>query len=698
MKRTCLIAFLLLVLFAAMGFSAYAEESGSCYTEDGNGQKTYYSTLDEAIAAGKDKEIFVISDTTVAKTELSGGTYTVTGIGNPTVKQSGRINVANDARLILNNITFDLQDLNANYYRLSNGIMTLNSAKILNGSGDWGTIVIGDFGSAGILTVSGESEISGKSTYQAANHGSVITVHSNCTSGTVNMTGGKIINKDSLEGHCPIYAMTAKAKINISGNTVIDKAAGANNAIGFADPDVLVLDGDFSGDISVNYGSLGDSFGTVKNGAKITTGTIKHAAKGSKATVENGRLYWYYEAYLGTDEAENRCEKIADAVKKSGSGTVGLARDASWVGYNYGNDAAYGMHHKTLIIEGNGHTLSLADQFYVGLDSVFTMENITVDLKSNRILIGCNGSLTLGSGAVLKNAVSSTPVSIEKRMNQDGGTFKMLAGSLITNCKTADSAIVRAWSNGKVYIAGEISNNSSGYGAVLLDGAGARMTLSGSAYVRGNNDISGKKAYNIVLANKDQLTVESGFDGEAGISYGNEGSAFAAAGEGLVSLPGVSTIVSDSDEKLFGFIKDGSIVWQKTPELDVQLDYGTYDGGKKAIIRFLISFPDAPDEAHITSYGAYIISGDDFDEAQMRAAQSKFIKENQQVIARGKGYIVDIHTENLDLSYPVAAFCFIENIDEPVYMIKTADAVSGAADVKELSRETVDGYESSYEN
>lgn len=698
MKKACLKLALLLVFSVLTGFSAFAEE-GPCYIAESDGTKTYYSSLDDAIASGKGKEIFVTADTKVcesAKTTLSGGKYTVTGIGSPTVTQSNRIIVTDNAKLILNNITFDLKD--NTYIGLEGGIMDLNSAKVLNGLGDWGTVAIGDWTRAGILNISGESEISGKSKYDAAGHGSVITVHSNCTTGIINMTGGKIINKDPSSGHCPIYAMTANAKINISGNASIDKGTtGANNAIGLTAADTLVLAGDFTGDISVKYGALGDYFGTVNDGAALS-GIITHAEKGSRATVKDGKLYWYYEAYLGTDEAANRYEKLTDAVKKSGSGTVGLARDASWVGYNYGNDAAYGMHHKTLVIEGNGHTLSLADQFYVGLDSVFTMENITVDLKSNRILIGCNGSLTLGSGAVLKNAVSSTPVSIEKRMNQDGGTFKMLTGSLITNCKTADSAIVRAWSNGKVYIAGEIRNNSSGYGAVLLDGAGARMTLSGSAYVRGNNDISGEKAYNIVLTDKDQLTVESGFNGEAGISYGNEGSAFAVAGEGLVSLPGVSTVVSDSDEKLFGWINGGSLIWQKAPQLSAETDCGTYENGTKAIVRFLISFDEAPGDAYITSYGAYIISGEDFDVGEMKKSESKFVKENQEILASGKGYIVDIHTKNLEMAYPVAAFCFIKNIDAPVYMIKTAPAVNSIENVKELSDETVQGYESSYEN
>ncbi len=679
-----------------MSFSAFAEE-GPCYIAESDGTKTYYSSLDGAIASGKGKEIFVTADTSVcaSATTLSGGEYTVTGIGSPTVTQSNRIIVTDDARLILNNITFDLKD--NTYIGLEGGIMDLNSAKVLNGLGDWGTVAIGDWARAGILNISGESEISGKSKYDAAGHGSVITVHSNCTSGTINMTGGKIINKDSSSGHCPIYAMTANAKINISGNASIDKGTGANNAIGLTAADTLVLAGDFTGDISVKYGALGDYFGTVKDGATLS-GIITHAEKGSQATVKDGKLYWYYEAYLGTDEAANRYEKLTDAVKKNSKGTIGLSCDAVWKGYDLSDAGGYGMHHKTLTVAGNGHTLKLTDEFYVGLDSCFTLENIDVDLKDNRILIGCNGSLTLGSGATVKNAAGSTPISIEKRNGSDGGTFTMLKGSLITDCKTDVSAIVRVWHGGKAVISGEITGNNSSYGAIKLDSEAGTLTLKDSAVVFDNFGMDSESEYNIVPLNGSQITFEAGFSGKAGITCSGEGEAFALAGENLTSLPDIGTVVNDGNPTLFGWINGGSLIWQKAPQLSAETDCGTYENGTKAIVRFLISFDEAPVDAYITSYGAYIISGEDFDGDEMKKSESKFVKENQEVLASGKGYIVDIHTKNLERAYPVAAFCFIKNIDAPVYMVKTAPAVNSRENVKELSDETVKGYESSYEN
>ncbi|MDO5479839.1 MAG: hypothetical protein Q4G23_11840, partial [Clostridia bacterium] len=613
----------------------------------------------------------------------------------------------------LENIAFDFAFSGKNFRIDDGATVKLIGADILNGKGGvGGTVAIGS-GTYGHLVMDANSTISGRSSESTANVGGVIHLHNGNGHSTFTMNGGTIINYNTT-----LYAVSAwtqNCTITIGGNATIingtssetTPVTGTKNAINSRYASVLVLKGNFTGDIKVNYGSIGDKFGAAEEGATIS-GSLVNYSTGKPAAIKDGDLIWDYACYVGTDVAANRYYTVGEALKGTKTSKVYMVKDSVWEPSLDANTGTYA--NAKLTVNGNGYTLTPSKSMRMAYNTDIIFENVIVDMDGKTFTITNGAKVTLNDGAHFINGGSGSG---------QGGTFAtwenhdititMNEGSSIKGSKAEYGGAIVLNSGSKFIMnGGEISGNWAkvpGFGGGVRANSGAKVTISGNAKIEGNRSGStwdGARSDNLQLASASDLTVNPGFTGHIGILVNAntaEGNAVGKAGTGLTSLPSVNSITNDANINHFGWIDaEGNIIWQVAPSIAPTLQYGTYAEGTKGIIRFTNSFESAPASAKITAFGTYVLDNSSFSESDMEASDNKFFKTEQSVSASGKSFITDLHTGNLSKSYTASSFCYIEGIDAPVFVTTTAEAINSRDGVIELSDEAVSEYESLYEN
>ena len=610
------------------------------------------------------------------------------------------------------NITLDF-NFNGKHLEVDDyATVKLVGADIINGKGSVGGTVILGAGTTGHLVMDENSTLSGRATGGDGNIGAVVHIHGTNPTSTFTMNGGTIINYDTTRYAVSQYSGTGNIIISknatiVNGtSTEATPVTGTKDAIRLKDTTNLIVRGDFTGNIKVNYGSIGDKIGVAEEGATIS-GSLTNYSTGKSAAIKNGDLIWDYACYVGTDVAANRYYSLNEALRGTKS-TVYMVRDAEW-------DPALDTNTQTMAnlvttLNGNGYTLTPTKDIRIAYNTKLTFENVTVDMDGKIFKITDGAEITLNDGAHFINGGSGLG---------QGGTFTTWSGHSVKITMNEGSSITESsaeyggamlLASGAKFImnGGEISGNWAkigGFGGAIKVDAGASVTVSGNAIIEGNRSGSNWNSAmedNLFLASPNELTVNDGFTGHIGINYeanNTEGKAVAKAGSGLASLPSVKSITNDRNAYHFGWINsEGNIIWQLAPEMVTTLQYGTYAEGTKGIIRFTNTFAAAPANAKVTKFGTYILDNSSFSESDLAATDNKFVKSEQSVLASGKGFITDLHTGNLENSYTASSFCYIEGIEAPVFTTISADAINSVEGVIELSDEAVAGYESLYEN
>ncbi|MDO5478752.1 MAG: hypothetical protein Q4G23_06255, partial [Clostridia bacterium] len=259
--------------------------------------------------------------------------------------------------------------------------------------------------------------------------------------------------------------------------------------------------------------------------------------------------------YIGEDEETGvYYDTFMDAVKATNHTsvkTIHLLKDAIWEDYTYEN--GYGAHHRKFVLEGHGYTLKLNQQMHISLNSDVTFNNVIVDLNTSyNILLGAGGKLTLGDKTVVKNANSDFyAIGLENRMG-DGGSLTLLPGSKITGNKSNVLGIIYGGCAGTIKVEGEITRNTASNGAIRINNSNVKVIVGKSANVTGNT------SKNIALTGANQLTIAADFNGEAGISFGGDGSDFATVEVGAE----LNGITNDSDAELEAKVISGKAIWK----------------------------------------------------------------------------------------------------------------------------------------
>lgn len=689
-----------------------------CYIDENVAGKRYASIHEAVAAAASGSTVYVTNDITWDNvTTYYNKNVTIKsaeGKKKITMPSTSHLRITGESgNVTFENITLDF-NFNGKHLEVDDyATVKLVGADIINGKGSVGGTVILGAGTTGHLVMDENSTLSGRATGGDGNIGAVVHIHGTKPTSTFTMNGGTIINYDTTRYAVSQYSGTGNIIISknatiVNGtSTEATPVTGTKNAIRLKDTTNLIVRGDFTGNIKVNYGGLGDTFGVAEEGATIT-GSLLNYSTGKPAAIKNGDLIWDYACYVGTDVAANRYYTVGEALKGTKTSPVYMVKDSVWEPSLDANTGTYA--NAKLTVNGNGYTLTPSKSMRMAYNTDIIFEDVTVDMAGFTFTITDGAKVTLNDGAHFINGGSGSG---------QGGTFATWSGHDITITMNEGSSIKGSkaeyggaivLNSGSKFImnGGEISENQATvgtFGGGVRANSGAKVTISGNAKIEGNRSgpvWESARSDNLQLASASDLTVNPGFTGHIGIWFEAntaEGNAVGKAGTDLTSLPSVNSITNDANINHFGWIDaEGNIIWQVAPSIAPTLQYGTYAEGTKGIIRFTNSFESAPASAKITAFGTYVLDNSSFSESDMEASDNKFFKTEQSVSASGKSFITDLHTGNLSKSYTASSFCYIEGIGAPIFVTTTADAINSRDGVIELSDEAVSEYESLYEN
>lgn len=683
MKRLKLIIPLMTAVFALM-LTGHSFAANVCYIGEDEATRVYYESVDAAVATfnGSGWRTVYVTQNTVWGGGTSAGVLgcikSADAASPVTVTMSGNYRANTGSQIKFEAITIDLDGK----YQLaiSNGaqVTLSDKASLINGDGSFGAVLIGDWGGGGTLNLNSGCTVSGSASTTYG--GAVVTLHST-SAGKLSLNGGKIVNNNSSESLCAVVAQNASNEITIGGDFSVENGTnGKNNAISLQNASQLKLANAFTGNVTVAYGSLGENFGTANEGASITTGTILNKSTGYPAVVKEGKLYWDYAAYRGTDEAANRHYSFADAVNSAKTGdTIYLVKDTEFSNYTNKDNIA----NKAITVNGNSHTLTMKQDFILYHGGSATLENVTVNMGKNKFLISTStSSLTLNDKAHLTGGSGGNNVVGMESWGGSGGSFTMNEGSKIT---ANNENIAAVWAHCKTFLTinGEISGNTNPYGAIYMEDKDSTLMLGSKAKISGNTNSSGDKR-NVGINNANQLTISGSdsFSGEVGVFACEAATDKSFVGEGkeigvsAVSLKKAAAVTWDVNESIVASVTEGKLKLIKKPTVEVTYDSGVYNDGATGVVRAMSTFSGVTDGTYLESVGTYFVKTTAPMEGTVPTEETKKYALTDKSVEDGKGLQVDLYgMDNLDAKVVAITWYKLAGVDEYVYTIGALETV-----------------------